>query len=129
MRTAVGSDPSQRMRVLVCDDERHIVRLVQVNLERQGYRVNTALDGRAALEKMKADHPDLVVLDTDMPGMSGKEVWQAMQEDPDLAGIPVIMLGKKDDWTDGDGNGPTGVAMFLAKPFSPVQISEYLRAM
>lgn len=82
------------MRVLVCDDERHIVRLVQVNLERQGYRVNTAFDGRAALEKMKADRPDLVVLDTDMPGMSGKGVWQAMQEDPDLAGIPVIMLGK-----------------------------------
>lgn len=113
---------------MVCDDERHIVRLVQVNLERQAYRVSAAASGIEALESMRADRPDLVILDTDMPGMSGREVWDVMRADPELAAIPVVVLGKHDDWLDGDGNGPTGVVMFLRKPPEVTRILDFLRS-
>ena len=61
-------------KILAVDDEKHIVRLVQVNLERQGYEVVTANDGREALEKVESEKPDLVVLDVMMPYMDGFEV-------------------------------------------------------
>jgi two-component system alkaline phosphatase synthesis response regulator PhoP/two-component system response regulator VicR len=61
-------------KILAVDDERHIVRLVEVNLQRAGYEVVTAYDGREALEKVKSENPDLVVLDVMMPYMDGFEV-------------------------------------------------------
>lgn len=127
MNTAIGADSEGQKHVLVCDDERHIVRLIRVNLERQRFRVSTASSGIEALQKMKADRPDLVVLDAEMPGMSGKEVWEAMQADHELAGIPVIVLGKHDDWGDRDGNGPSGAVMTLTKPLAFARILDYLR--
>ena len=61
-------------KILAVDDERHIVRLVEVNLQRAGYEVVTAYDGREALEKVKSENPDLIVLDVMMPYMDGFEV-------------------------------------------------------
>lgn len=57
-----GETTKSKTHVFVCDDERHIVRLIQVNLERQGWRVTTAYSGEEALEKMRADRPDLLIL-------------------------------------------------------------------
>jgi len=82
-------------RVLVVDDERHIVRLIQVNLEREGYQVLTAFDGKDGLQKAKTERPDLVVLDVMMPYMDGFEVLKSMKADPVTAEIPVIMLTAK----------------------------------
>ncbi|MFQ3668200.1 MAG: response regulator, partial [Fimbriimonadaceae bacterium] len=67
------------LKIVVCDDERHIVRLIQVNLERQGYQVVTAFDGKEGLEKIKAEKPNLVVLDVMMPYMDGFEVLQNLR--------------------------------------------------
>jgi len=66
-------------KILAVDDEKHIVRLVQVNLERQGYEVVTANDGKEALEKVESERPDLVVLDVMMPYMDGFEVLQILR--------------------------------------------------
>ena len=67
-------------KILAVDDERHIVRLVQVNLERAGYEVVTAFDGKDALEKVASEQPDLVVLDVMMPYMDGFEVLQNLRK-------------------------------------------------
>jgi two-component system alkaline phosphatase synthesis response regulator PhoP/two-component system response regulator VicR len=109
--------------VLVCDDERHIVRLMQVNLERQGWSVTTASSGEEALAKMRADRPDLLILDSEMPGMSGKEVVRAMREDPALAGIKVILLKGKDDEDDWPDDTPPP-SLTINKPFDPRKLFE-----
>ncbi|HOS44614.1 MAG TPA: response regulator, partial [Armatimonadota bacterium] len=66
-------------KILAVDDERHIVRLIQVNLERAGYTVITAYDGREALQKIEAENPDLVVLDVMMPYMDGLETLKRIR--------------------------------------------------
>src|SRR5437870_4656154 len=87
-------------RVLAVDDERHIVRLIQVNLERQGYEVITAFDGKEALKKARSQLPDLIVLDVMMPHLDGFEVLKALKQDPETRSIPVIMLTDKSQDAD-----------------------------
>lgn len=116
--------------MLVCDDERHIVRLIQVNLERQGWRVSTAFDGVEALASMRRDRPDLVILDDDMPRLSGPEVLRAMRQDPGSRDIPVIEMGKRrDDDDDGRPTPPGGPVAFLTKPFKAWDVDRAFRGL
>ncbi len=112
----------QKKRVLVVDDERHIVRLVQVNLERQGYEVVTAYDGVECLEKAKADKPDLIVLDIMMPRMDGFEALQRLKTDPETHHIPVIMLTARAQDRDVLQGYQYGADLYLTKPFSPLEL-------
>lgn len=109
-------------RILVVDDERHIVRLVQVNLERAGYEVLTAYDGVEALEKVKTESPDMVVLDVMMPRMDGFEVLKNLQADPRYQNIPVIMLTAKAQDADIFKGWASGVSSYLTKPFNPREL-------
>jgi two-component system alkaline phosphatase synthesis response regulator PhoP/two-component system response regulator VicR len=112
----------QKKRVLVVDDERHIVRLVQVNLERQGYEVLTAYDGVECLEKAKAEKPDLIVLDVMMPRMDGFEALQRLKSDPETNHIPVIMLTARAQDRDVLQGYTYGADLYLTKPFSPLEL-------
>ncbi|MFA0751872.1 MAG: hypothetical protein SLRJCFUN_002275 [Candidatus Fervidibacter sp.] len=112
----------QKKRVLVVDDERHIVRLVQVNLERQGYEVLTAYDGVECLEKAKAEKPDLIVLDVMMPRMDGFEALQRLKSDPETSQIPVIMLTARAQDRDVLQGYQYGADLYLTKPFSPLEL-------
>jgi two-component system, OmpR family, alkaline phosphatase synthesis response regulator PhoP len=109
-------------RILVVDDDRHIVRLVQVNLERAGYTVLTAFDGIEALEKVKQENPDMVVLDVMMPRMDGFEVLRNLQADPHTSSIPVIMLTAKAQDADIFRGWASGVSSYLTKPFNPREL-------
>lgn len=109
-------------KILVVDDERHIVRLVQVNLERAGYEVVTAYDGVEALEKMKTENPDMVVLDVMMPRMDGFEVLKNLQADPRYQDVPVIMLTAKAQDADIFKGWASGVSSYLTKPFNPREL-------
>lgn len=109
-------------RILVVDDERHIVRLVQVNLERAGYEILTAYDGVEALEKVKTENPDMVVLDVMMPRMDGFEVLKNLQADPRYQNIPVIMLTAKAQDADIFKGWSSGVSSYLTKPFNPREL-------
>src|SRR5688572_30910551 len=92
-----GNRPSRGgCRILVADDERHIVRLIQVNLERYGYEVIAAFDGKEALETVDSERPNLIILDEMMPLMDGFEVLQNLKKDPNTRVIPVILLSSKD---------------------------------
>jgi DNA-binding response OmpR family regulator len=124
VRTAT-SESDRSKKVLVCDDERHIVRLIQVNLERQGYVVDTASTGAEALQKMRADPPALLVLDYDLPDMSTEEILAAMRADERLQDVRVILLKPRDSKDPSDT--PPGVHVFyLTKPADPKRIMELL---
>jgi len=101
---------SQKKRILVASDEHHIVRLVQVNLERQGYEVLTAYDGVECLEKAKSEKPDLIVL------VDGFEALQRLKSDPETSHISVIMLTAKAQDPDVLRGFQHGADLYLTKP-------------
>ena len=115
------------LKVLVCDDERHIVRLIQVNLEREGYKVVTAYDGKEGLEKVRTEKPDLMVLDVMMPYMDGFEVLKALRRDADTAELPVIMLTAKAQDRDVFEGYTYGADMYLTKPFNPRELISFVK--
>ncbi len=114
-------------KILVCDDERHIVRLIQVNLERQGYTVVTAYDGKEGLEKTLSEKPDLVVLDVMMPYMDGFEVLKNLRREPETESIPVIMLTAKAQDKDVFEGYSYGADMYLTKPFNPIELISFVK--
>ena len=114
-------------KILAVDDEKHIVRLVQVNLERAGYTVVTANDGKEALEKVAEENPDLVVLDVMMPYMDGFEVLQNLRRSPATRDIPVIMLTAKAQDADVFKGWQSGVDCYLTKPFNPMELLSFVK--
>ena len=115
------------LKVLVCDDERHIVRLIQVNLERQGYTVVTAFDGKEGLEKIRSEKPNLVVLDVMMPYMDGFEVLKTLRREPETENLPVIMLTAKAQDKDVFEGYHYGADMYLTKPFNPMELVAFVK--
>jgi len=118
--------PKQK-KILVVDDERHIVRLVQVNLERTGYQVVTAFDGKEALKKVESDKPDLIVLDVMMPHMDGFEVLKRLKADDKTKNIPVVMLTAKAQDADVFRGWASGVDCYLTKPFNPIELLTFVK--
>jgi two-component system, OmpR family, alkaline phosphatase synthesis response regulator PhoP len=113
--------------ILAVDDERSIVRLVQVNLERHGYEVVTAFDGREALEKIAEARPDMLVIDVMMPYMDGFTVLQELRKDPATRELPVIMLTAKAMDNDVFTGYKLGADCYLTKPFNPNELLNFVR--
>ena len=114
-------------KILTCDDEKHIVRLIQVNLERQGYEVITAFNGAECLAKVAEDRPDLIVLDVMMPEMTGFEVLEALKKNPETENIPVIMLTARAQDADVLRGWQSGVECYLTKPFNPMELIAFVK--
>src|SRR5204863_1818126 len=108
--------------ILVVDDQPHIVRLIQVNLEKEGYRVLTASDGEEGMARIRQDPPDLVILDVIMPRKDGFEVLREIKEDPGLEHIPVVMLTVKAQNADIVEGLKEGAELYLPKPFHPREL-------
>jgi CheY-like chemotaxis protein len=107
-----------RRTILVADDERQIVKLVEINLKKVGYDVVCAYEGVEALEKAIAECPDVIVLDTDMPRMNGFDVVRRLHSIPEVQDIPVIMLVPEDQEGPFHRERPS-VHHWLVKPFRP----------
>ncbi|MDP2884880.1 MAG: response regulator transcription factor [Ignavibacteria bacterium] len=101
--------------ILVVDDERDILELLKYNLEKEGYRVLTAHNGKEALRFVK-QHPDLVVLDVMMPELDGWEVCKAIRKDPATARIPVVFLTARDSEIDEVVGLELGADDYITKP-------------
>lgn len=114
-------------KILACDDERHIVRLIQVNLERAGYQVVTAFDGAEGLKKAETEKPDVIVLDVMMPRMDGFETLKRLQANPATREIPVIMLTAKAQDADVFRGWASGVSAYLTKPFNPLELVTFVK--
>jgi len=107
--------------VLVVDDEALIAMALEAALEDAGYRVATAANGRQGLERLaEAPRPEIVLLDMMMPVMNGPAMLAAMAADPELRGIPVIVLSSLPDEAIRGRAG--GVAAFLRKPYTAEQV-------
>ncbi|MDI9404410.1 MAG: response regulator [Limnohabitans sp.] len=110
---------SKPARILVVDDEAHIVHVVALKLRNAGFQVETAGDGDEALTLLQSRGIDLVVTDLQMPMMSGIELARAMSKDAVLANIPVLMLTARGHLLrDGEADS-VHIARVVHKPFSP----------
>jgi len=111
-------------KVLVVDDEIYIVHILDFSLGMEGYEVITALDGEQALERMKTERPDLVVLDIMMPKLDGYEVCKAIKSNPATKQTPVILLSAKGRNVDQKLGFDVGADDYITKPFSPRKLVE-----
>lgn len=102
-------------KILFADDDVNLMEILQLKFKSEGYDVVSAYDGEEALIKMRAEKPDLVVLDITMPKMNGYTLVREMKSDETLKGIPVIVLSGKD--TMQDIFKIEGVGTYLVKPF------------
>ncbi len=112
-------------KILVVDDEKQIVDIVRAYLERDGYRVVVAYDGRQALEVAQRERPALLVLDLMLPEMSGWDVMRALRK---ISDAPVIMLTARDDPTDKVVGLELGADDYVVKPFDPKELLARVRA-
>ncbi len=106
-------------RVLLCDDETHILRAAQIKLSRAGYEVECAGDGLAAWELIQRNPPDILVTDLQMPRMDGFELSRLVRQNPATADLPILMLTAKGfEVTYTEMAQRWGVLAVLPKPFS-----------
>ena len=106
-------------RILVADDEPALLRLLEFVLGRRGYVIQGVTNGNAAIEVLKTESPDLVILDVMMPGLDGYEVLTFIRETPRLEGLPVVMLTARAQLDDIQRGLTLGADAYLAKPFDP----------
>jgi CheY-like chemotaxis protein len=111
-------------KVLIADDDPVILRLIQVNLELEGYDVVTANNGQEAVDKATAEHPDLVILDIMMPRLDGYQACEKLKSSDETKDIPVIFLSAKAQQGDIEKGESFGVAAYLTKPFDPTELLE-----
>jgi two-component system, OmpR family, alkaline phosphatase synthesis response regulator PhoP len=106
-------------KILVADDESHILHVVSLKLRNAGFEVLTAADGQEALELAISEHPDLLITDYHMPQLSGLELCRKLKHDPITAKIPAIMLTARGYDLDLKDTQDSGILRMLSKPFSP----------
>ncbi len=106
-------------RLLVVDDEEDILELLRYNLERDGYSVVTALSGEEAVDRARADAPDLILLDLMLPGMNGLDVCRILSRDERTQSIPIIILTARAEEADIVAGLELGADDYISKPFSP----------
>ncbi|AAR34428.1 MULTISPECIES: response regulator [Geobacter] len=104
--------------ILIIEDERDLADLVAFNLEKEGYRTLTALDGANGLELARSQPPDLILLDLMLPGMMGMEVCKILKKSEKTAHIPVIMLTARGEEIDRVVGFEVGADDYVVKPFS-----------
>ena len=109
-------------RVLVADDEVHILNVVSYKLQNAGLEVITARDGTEALAQARAERPDLLIMDYQMPGLNGLEVCLQLREDPETSNIPAIMLTARGLDLAQSELDRAGISVVIAKPFSPREV-------
>jgi two-component system, OmpR family, response regulator RegX3 len=117
------ADPGAR--ILVVEDEESLADSVKYNLEREGYAVSVATDGRRAIERFRLDRPNLIVLDLMLPELSGLDVCRMIRQESD---VPIIMVTAKDSEADKVTGLELGADDYVTKPFSVRELVSRVRA-
>jgi DNA-binding response OmpR family regulator len=112
-------------KILVVDDEKKIADIVKAYLEKDGFQVAVAYDGKQALEMVKSQFPDLVILDIMLPKVSG---WDVCRNIRSSSAIPIIMLTARDDTSDKILGLELGADDYVTKPFDPKELVSRVRA-
>jgi len=114
----------ESQKILVVDDEKHIVQLMEYNLKKQGYSVDTAFNGLDALHKINNNKPDLILLDIKMPVMNGYEVCLQLKKKEETRDIPIIVVSVL---ADSDQVEALGVESQIIKPFDPGRLIDAVK--
>jgi two-component system phosphate regulon response regulator PhoB len=109
---------NETRHILVVDDERDIAELLQYNLQKSGYRVSVARNGRSAVEMAVGTTPDAIILDVMLPELSGTEVARRLRTNPVTATVPILMLTAKGEEVDQVVGLTVGADDYVTKPFS-----------
>ncbi len=116
-------------RVLIAEDEDNLVEALTFILGREGHEVCSVADGEAALKSVRADLPDLLILDVMLPRLNGFEVLKALRADPVLKSLPVVVLTAKTQAHDRQMAEAIGVQAYVTKPFSNQDIVALVKAL
>lgn len=114
-------------RVLITEDEPNIVESLTFILTRAGYEVVAVTDGEAAMQRLRAERPDLMILDLMIPKLNGFEVLKRVKGDPALAALPVLVLSAKGQAHDRQLAEEIGADAFVTKPFSNRDLIERVK--
>jgi len=113
--------------ILICDDEKHMLRLLSFTLGKTGCLVESVSDGDQALARIARGGVDLLLIDVMMPGKDGFETVRELRSMPEGEKMPVIILTARGASTTREVAGQLGVSHFVTKPFSPIQIQEQVK--
>ena len=109
-------------KVLAVDDDPTIQRLLQVNLEMEGYDVRLASDGEEAVQAAQEFEPDIILLDIMMPKLDGWQVCEKLKADPTFAKTPIVFLSARAQDADVDKGLELGAEAYITKPFDPIDL-------
>ena len=113
-------------RVLAVDDDPVIQRLLEVNLEMEGYEVRLASDGLQAVDAAREFRPHVILLDVMMPNMDGWEACATIKQDADFAQTPVVFLSARAQDADVERGSELGAAAYITKPFDPIDLLDLI---
>jgi len=116
-------------KILVVDDETVLADTIAYNLEQEGYQVITVADGTSALNAVRNEHPDLIVLDIMLPGVDGLEICRQLRREDSTATVPIIMLTAKSDEIDKVVGLEVGADDYVTKPFGRRELLARVRAL
>jgi two-component system alkaline phosphatase synthesis response regulator PhoP len=114
--------------ILIVEDEKDIIKMLEYNLNKEGFKTLSSRNGEEALDSAKANHPDLIILDLMLPGMDGLEVCKSLKSDVKTASIPIIMLTAKSQESDKIVGLELGADDYITKPFSPRELIARIKA-
>jgi CheY-like chemotaxis protein len=117
----------KKNRILVVEDEESLLKLESILLSSKGYIVTGVMDGRSALEEVKANKPDLVILDIMLPGIDGFEVCSQIKGDPSISHIPVLILTAKKNSQDIARGQQVGCDAYITKPFKSAKVLDMVQ--
>ena len=115
-------------KILIVEDEKDIIKMLDYNLEKEGYKTVSARDGEEALRIINRERPDLIILDLMLPGIDGLEVCKLLKKDGRTVSIPVIMLTAKSQESDKVVGLELGADDYVTKPFSPRELVARIKA-
>lgn len=115
-------------KILIVDDEEHIVELIKFNLEKNKYNVIVAHNGLEAIKLAKKEMPQLMLLDLMLPGMDGYDICKEIRKDPNLSGMPIIMITAKSEEFDKILGLELGADDYITKPFSVRELMARVKA-
>jgi two-component system alkaline phosphatase synthesis response regulator PhoP len=115
-------------KILIVDDEKDIIKMLDYNLKKEGYKVMSASNGEDAIKLAEVQHPDLIVLDLMLPGIDGLDVCRILKKESKTQDIPIIMLTAKTQETDKVVGLELGADDYVTKPFSPRELVARIKA-
>lgn len=118
-----------KQRILLVDDEPDILELISFNLEKEGFDVQTASNGRIALQKARLQKPDLVLLDVMMPEMDGMETCRELREDPQLKDVIIALLTARNEDYSQIAGFEAGADDYISKPIKPRVLVSRVKAL